>query len=76
MESGGPFSIYSALVRSKSNLAIEIAFKIIFFHEMTSPMFSSHPKQIWHGCFSIVKYVSDVTVGGGGLGVLPQKIFG
>ena len=43
---------------------------------MTSPVFSSDPKNIWHGCFSIVKYVSDVTVGGGGgLGVLPQKIF-
>ena len=40
------FSIYSALVWSKSNLAIEIAFKIIFFHKMTSPVFSSHPKHI------------------------------
>ena len=40
------FSIYSALVWSKSNLAIVIAFKIIFFHKMTSPVFSSHPKHI------------------------------
>ena len=30
MGRGGGFSIYFALVRSKSNLAIEIAFKIIF----------------------------------------------
>ena len=72
---GGRFSIYSALVRSKSSLAIEIAFKIKEVHIMP-PVFSSHPKLIWHGCFSIVKYVSDVTVGGGGgLGVLPQNFF-
>ena len=42
----GHFSIYSALVRTKSNLFIEIAFKIIIVHKMTSPVFSSHPEHI------------------------------
>ena len=44
---------------------------------ITSPVFTSHPKHIWHGYFSIVKYVIGVTVrGGGGLVVLPKDVFG
>ena len=35
----------TTLERSKSILAIEIAFKIIIFHKMTSPVFSSWPTQ-------------------------------
>ena len=35
---GGRFSIYSVLVRSKSNLVIETAFRTIVFHKYDLPL--------------------------------------
>ena len=42
----GRFSIYSALIRSKSNLAIETAFRTIAFINMASPGVFDPPKHI------------------------------
>ena len=48
------FSIHSALVWSKSNLAIETAFQTVTFINMTSTGDSPDTKHIWHDCLSIV----------------------
>ena len=71
----GRFSITYTLEWPKSNSAIETAFQTITF---SSPRcFSPYPNKFYMAVFSNVKFVSDVTVGGGGvLGVLPQKLFG
>ena len=76
---GGGFSIYSALVWSKSILAIETALQtIFFFNNMTCRGVFPRQIHIRGVCFSFVQYGSDFTVeggGGGGLGVFPPKIF-
>ena len=67
----------SALVRSKSNLVIETAFRTIAFHINDLPRcFLSTKTYFRHDCFSIVKCVSDVTVGGRVWGCSPQEMFG
>ena len=75
---GGRFSIYSALIRVNSYLAIETAFKtIFFFYKYNLPDVFFPQKQILHRCGSIVKCVSDVTVvWGRESGVLPPKNVG
>ena len=52
---GGHFSIHSALVWLKSNLAIETVFKTITFHKYDlRSVFSLHvPKHIWRGCLAL-----------------------
>ena len=61
----------SALVWTKSNLAVEAAYQTITFHKYDLPRCFLHTES--H--LSMIVCVSDVTVGGG-LGVLPQKMFG
>ena len=68
---GGGFSIYSASVW----LNLFLPWKQLFFYKYDIPRCFLWAKRIRDDCFSFVKCVSDVTVGGG-LGVLPQIFFG
>ena len=67
----GGFSLYSAIVRSKSIFAMVTALHTTFF--MTYRDVFSRQNHIRSVCFSFVKNVSDFTRGGGFWGSSPQN---
>ena len=72
---GGRFSIYSALVWTKSNLSTETVFQTITFHKYDLRSIFYSPKQIWRGCLAFIKCVCDVRVGGVVSGGSSPKFF-